>query len=87
VIPNLERRYRETNSDFMRNKITEFMSDRPCPTCKGTRLRPEALAVTVDANIVEVTGWPVLAPCNGSSAWLAARSPFTPARWPSPSVS
>lgn len=60
VIPNLERRYRETQSEYIRNKISEFMSDRPCPTCKGERLRPEALAVTVqDANIVEVTRWPV----------------------------
>ncbi len=60
VIPNLERRFRETNSDYIRNKISEFMSDRPCPTCKGERLRPEALAVTVfDHNIVEVTRWPV----------------------------
>ena len=60
VIPNLERRYRETNSEYIRNKISEFMSDRPCPTCKGDRLRPEALAVTVDGhNIVEVTSWPV----------------------------
>ena len=60
VIPNLERRYRETNSEYIRNKITEYMSDRPCPTCKGTRLRPEAMAVTVDdVNIVEVTAWPV----------------------------
>ncbi len=61
VIPNLERRYRETNSDYIRNKISEYMSDRPCPTCKGSRLRPEALAVTVDGvNIVEATDWPVL---------------------------
>lgn len=60
IIPNLERRYRETQSDYIRNKISEFMSDRPCPTCKGERLRPEALAVTIqDANIVEVTRWPV----------------------------
>ncbi len=60
VIPNLERRYRETQSDYIRNKISEFMSDRPCPTCKGERLRPEALAVTVqESNIVEVTSWPV----------------------------
>ncbi len=60
VIPNLERRYRETNSDYIRNKISEFMSDRPCPTCKGQRLRPEAMAVTVDDfNIVEVTKWPI----------------------------
>ncbi len=61
VIHNLERRFRETNSDYVRNKITEFMSDRPCPTCGGNRLRPEALAVTVDeVNIVSVTQWPVL---------------------------
>jgi excinuclease ABC subunit A len=60
VIPNLERRYRETSSEYIRNKIGEFMSDRPCPTCKGLRLRPEALAVTVAGfNIVEVTSWPV----------------------------
>ena len=61
VIPNLERRYRDTNSDYIRNKIAEFMSDRPCPTCQGNRLRQEAMAVTVDeANIVTVTKWPVL---------------------------
>lgn len=61
VIPNLERRYRETNSEYIRNKITEFMTDRPCQTCNGNRLRPEALAVTVDdSNIVEVTTWPVV---------------------------
>ncbi len=61
VIGNLERRYRETNSEYIRSKISEFMSDRPCPVCQGTRLRPEVLAVTIlDANIVAVTSWPVL---------------------------
>ncbi len=61
VVPNLERRYRETQSEYVRNKIAEFMSDRPCPTCKGNRLRPESLAVTVgDYNIVQVTDWPVV---------------------------
>ncbi len=65
VIPNLERRFRETSSEFIRSRIGEYMSDRPCPTCKGTRLRPEALAVTVDEkNIVEVTGWPVISTLN-----------------------
>jgi excinuclease ABC subunit A len=65
VIPNLERRFRETSSEFIRSRIGEYMSDRPCPTCKGTRLRPEAIAVTVDdRNIVEVTGWPVLNTLN-----------------------
>jgi len=72
VIPNLERRYRETNSEFIRNKITEFMTDRPCQTCNGNRLRPEALAVTVDdCNIVEVTNWPVARAWPGSTGWAA----------------
>jgi excinuclease ABC subunit A len=61
VITNLERRYRETNSEWIREKISEYMSDRPCPTCKGKRLNPAALAVTVnDVNIVEANSWPVL---------------------------
>ncbi|WP_322508813.1 excinuclease ABC subunit UvrA, partial [Anaerolinea sp.] len=61
VIPNLERRYRETNSDYIRSRIAEFMTNRPCPTCNGARLRKEALAVTVNgANIIEVTDWPIL---------------------------
>jgi excinuclease UvrABC ATPase subunit len=61
VIRNLERRYRETGSDYIRNKISEYMSDRPCPNCSGTRLRPEVLAVTIDGNnIIEITDWPVL---------------------------
>ncbi len=61
VIGNLERRYRETNSEYIRAKISEFMSDRPCPTCGGARLNPAALAVTVDdVNIITVTGWPIL---------------------------
>jgi len=61
VIGNLQRRYNETNSEYMREKIGEFMSERTCPTCGGKRLRKEALAVTVDGvNIIEVTNWPVL---------------------------
>ena len=61
VIRNLERRYGETNSEYMREKISEFMSERICPTCNGARLRREALAITIDGvNIVECTHWPVL---------------------------
>ncbi|WDV45235.1 excinuclease ABC subunit UvrA [Clostridiaceae bacterium M8S5] len=57
VITNLERRYNETNSDYMRNKIEEYMSIIPCEACGGNRLKPESLAVTVgDKNIIEVTG-------------------------------
>ncbi len=47
IIPNLERRYRETDSDWSRERIEEYMSVRPCPECKGARLRPESRAVTV----------------------------------------
>ena len=66
IIGNLERRYRETNSEYIRSKISEYMSDRPCPICKGKRLRPEALAVTVaNVNILDVTEWPV----NRSLDW------------------
>ena len=60
VISNLHRRYNETNSEYMREKISEYMSESNCPTCNGARLRPEALAVTVDdENIVTITRWPV----------------------------
>ncbi|MCC5912376.1 MAG: excinuclease ABC subunit UvrA [Clostridiaceae bacterium] len=56
VIPNLERRYRETNSDYMRDKIEEYMSENPCNTCKGARLKDIALAVTIsNKNIYEIT--------------------------------
>ena len=56
VIPNLARRYEETNSDYMREKIESFMSENPCPACKGTRLKDISLAVTVaDKNIHEMT--------------------------------
>jgi excinuclease ABC subunit A len=47
IVPNLERRYRETDSDLAREKIEEFMSLRPCPACKGARLKPESRAVLV----------------------------------------
>jgi excinuclease ABC subunit A len=47
IVTNLERRYRVTDSDYSREKIEEYMSVRPCPECKGARLRPESLAVKV----------------------------------------
>lgn len=47
VIPNLERRHKETESDFMRRDIERFMQEKPCSVCKGRRLKPEVLAVTV----------------------------------------
>ncbi|MBR4657679.1 MAG: excinuclease ABC subunit UvrA [Clostridia bacterium] len=47
VIPNLERRYRETNSDWSKQEIEAYMRNSPCPVCGGKRLKPETLAVTV----------------------------------------
>ncbi len=47
IVPNLQRRYRETDSEYQREKIEEYMSVRPCPACHGARLRPESLAVLV----------------------------------------
>ena len=56
VLPWLDRQYRETTSDYIRADIERYMSERPCPTCKGKRLKPEALAVTIgDRSIAEVT--------------------------------
>jgi len=56
VLPWLDRQYRETTSDFIRADIERYMSERPCPVCKGKRLKPEALAVTIGGrNIADVT--------------------------------
>ena len=56
ILPNLERRYRETESELAREKIEEYMTLRPCPDCKGARLRPESRAVLIgDTAIHEFT--------------------------------
>jgi excinuclease ABC subunit A len=56
VIPNLERRYHETDSDFVRKEIEKYMAERECPVCHGQRLKPEVLAVTInDKSIVDIT--------------------------------
>ncbi|HEX9045067.1 MAG TPA: hypothetical protein VF802_08585, partial [Candidatus Limnocylindrales bacterium] len=66
IVPNLERRYRETDSEFVKTELERFMVTRPCPACGGKRLRPEALAVTVDGldisqvstfSITRALGW------------------------------
>lgn len=78
VMGNLERRYRETNSEYIRERINEFMSDRPCPTCGGKRLRPEALAVTVGGvNILQVTEWPVSRSLEWVTDLSGSKSPFS----------
>ncbi|NDE72065.1 MAG: excinuclease ABC subunit A, partial [Actinobacteria bacterium] len=55
VIPFIERRHSETDSDYSREKYEAYMRETPCPVCKGTRLKPEVLAVTLgDKNISEI---------------------------------
>ena len=77
VITNLMRRYRETNSEYIRSKISEFMNDSPCPTCHGDRLRAESLAVTVDGkNIMEVAGWPVERTLPWIKSFMGVNSPL-----------
>ncbi len=61
VVANLERRFADTESDFMREKLEEWMELRPCPTCGGTRYKPEILAVRVGGlNIAQTSGMSVL---------------------------
>ncbi|MFA6687370.1 MAG: excinuclease ABC subunit UvrA, partial [Desulfuromonas sp.] len=56
VIPSLERRYRESDSDNLREKMERYMDIMPCPTCNGARLRPEVLHVRItDKNIDDIT--------------------------------
>jgi excinuclease ABC subunit A len=51
----LERKYKETDSDYMRGEIEQYMRVKTCPTCKGKRLKPEFLAVTIeDKSIIDV---------------------------------
>lgn len=61
VIPSLTRRYKETSSEYMRQEYEKYMTNNPCPACKGQRLKPEALAVTInDHNISEITNMAII---------------------------
>jgi excinuclease ABC subunit A len=67
VVPWIERRYTETDSDYSREKYEGFMREVPCPTCAGTRLKPEVLAVTVEGrSIAEVAAMSI----GDASDWL-----------------
>ncbi|WP_175939352.1 excinuclease ABC subunit UvrA [Caballeronia sp. BCC1704] len=64
IIPNLERRYRETDSTAVREELAKYQNNQPCPACEGTRLRREARFVKVGSGdqargIYEVSGWPL----------------------------
>jgi excinuclease ABC subunit A len=65
VVPNLERRYRETDSEYIKTEIERYMVSRPCLRCGGKRLKPEILAVTVDGkNIWEVSTLSITTACE-----------------------
>ena len=69
VVTNLERRYRETESDYIRTELEKYMVERPCPTCHGKRLKPDALGVTIEKlNISDVAAMSV----SDALAWVAA---------------
>ena len=69
IVTNLERRYRETDSAWSREDIERYMSATPCPACSGYRLKPEALAVKIDArHIGEVTNLSI----RSALGWFAA---------------
>jgi excinuclease ABC subunit A len=78
LIPNLERRYRETDSDWMRSEIERYMTARPCPACEGRRLKPEALAVTIaDRTIAEVTAMSIVEAQRFTEMLAAPQTPLT----------
>jgi len=78
VIPNLERRYRETDSDYVRSEIERYMAENPCPACQGARLKPESLAVTVDdRNIHEVSKMSVVEALDWVQRLQAPDSPLS----------
>lgn len=69
VITNLERRFRETDSDWVREEISRFMAETPCPACQGYRLKPEALAVKIDSrHIGDITALSV----DAARSWFEA---------------
>ncbi len=73
IIANLERRHRETDSELVRVEIERYMVSRPCPECKGRRLKPEMLAVRVaEKNIAEVAAMPI----GELTTWINALTPL-----------
>ena len=69
AVPNLERRYKDTESDYVRQEVERYMAAKMCKGCKGGRLKPQSLAVTVvDMNINEVTGMTV----NQAIDWISS---------------
>jgi len=78
VIPNLERRYRETDSEYVKSEIEKYMAENPCPACGGARLKPESLAVTVHGkNIHDVSRMSITEALDWVADLRADDSPLT----------
>jgi excinuclease ABC subunit A len=78
VVPNLQRRYKETTSDYIRDRIESYMTHRPCPVCGGARLRPESLGVTVgEKSITAVAALPVVETLTWVEELQSQRSSLT----------
>ena len=78
VIPNLERRHRETDSDYVRTEIERYMAQSPCLACQGARLKPESLAVSVDGrNIHEITTMSIVEALHWAERLQAPDSPLS----------
>ncbi|MBI4409724.1 MAG: excinuclease ABC subunit UvrA [Gemmatimonadetes bacterium] len=91
VVGNVQRRYQETTSDAVREQLEEYMTTLPCPTCRGARLRPESLAVTVGGKsigqVVEMSVSEALEFLQGLRLSGAGAGSEVPALTPSPSPS
>ena len=76
-IPNLQRRYKETDSDHVRGEIERYMAANPCPSCEGTRLKAESRAVTIDGiNIIEITRMSIVEAQKWAARLIGAKTPL-----------
>ena len=79
VVTNLQRRYKETDSDYIRQEIEKYMAAIPCAVCRGKRLRPEALGVLIDGkSISEVTNLSIVRALAWADHLAGAESPLNP---------
>src|SRR5439155_10765073 len=81
LVPQMQRLYEETESEFTRNRIRSFMTREPCKVCRGARLRPEILAVTISAAIPSKNATPARTEGARSESFkVTQRDPSTFAR-------
>jgi excinuclease ABC subunit A len=76
-IPNLQRRYKETDSDHVRGEIERYMAANPCPACEGTRLKAESRAVTIDGNnVIDITRMSVVEAQQWAARLMGPKTPL-----------